>query len=70
MISGGGTMKHQEDALNSPVEMVVDTPRRFLQQVAQRNIVYGDIKYVVLDETYTMFNHGFGSNLCKFLNPL
>lgn len=70
MISGGGPMKPQEDALNNPLEMVVGTPGRLLQHVTQGNIFYGDIKYVVLDEADTMFDRGFGPDLRKFLHPL
>lgn len=70
MISGGGPMKPQGDALSNPLEMVVGTPGRLLQHVTQGNIFYGDIKYVVLDEADTMFDRGFGPDLRKFLNPL
>eukprot|EP01018_Ginkgo_biloba_P033778 Gb_33379 [translate_table: standard] len=70
MISGGGRMRPQEDALNYPIEMVVGTPGRLLQHIDQGNMVYGDIKYVVLDEADTMFDRGFGPELRKFLSPL
>ncbi|KAH9311260.1 hypothetical protein KI387_026295, partial [Taxus chinensis] len=70
MISGGGRMKPQEDALSYPIEMVVGTPGRLLEHINQGNMFYGDIKYVVLDEADTMFDRGFGPDLRKFLNPL
>lgn len=70
MISGGGRMRPQEDSLNAPVDMVVGTPGRILQHIKDANMVYGDIKYLVLDEADTMFDHGFGPDIRKFLAPL
>ncbi|KAL6578276.1 hypothetical protein OROMI_010604 [Orobanche minor] len=70
MLSGGGRLKPQEDSLNSPIDMVVGTPGRVLQHIEEGNLVYGDIKYLVLDEADTMFDHGFGPDIRKFLGPL
>ncbi|KAK9901861.1 hypothetical protein M0R45_001919 [Rubus argutus] len=41
-----------------------------LQHIEDGNLVYGDIKYVVLDEADTMFDRGFGPDIRKFLAPL
>lgn len=70
MISGGGRLRPQEDSLNLPVDMVVGTPGRVLQHIEDGNLVYGDIKYLVLDEADTMFDRGFGPDIRKFLAPL
>ncbi|XP_020581847.1 DEAD-box ATP-dependent RNA helicase 39 [Phalaenopsis equestris] len=70
IISGGGHFKPQEDSLNVPVDMVVGTPGRVLQHIEDGNIVFGDIKYLVLDEADTMFDKGFGPDIRKFLGPL
>ncbi|PKU72696.1 DEAD-box ATP-dependent RNA helicase 39 isoform X1 [Dendrobium catenatum] len=70
MISGGGRSKPQEDSLNVPLDVVVGTPGRILQHIEDGNIVYGDIKYLVLDEADTMFDKGFGPDIRKFLGPL
>ncbi|XP_052202777.1 DEAD-box ATP-dependent RNA helicase 39 [Diospyros lotus] len=70
MISGGGRLRPQEDSLNSPIDMVVGTPGRVLQHIEEGNMVYGDIKYLVLDEADTMFDRGFGPDIHKFLGPL
>ncbi|MQL75574.1 hypothetical protein Taro_007959, partial [Colocasia esculenta] len=70
MISGGGRLRPQEDSLNVPVDMVVGTPGRVLQHIEEGNMVYGDIKYLVLDEADTMFDRGFGPDIRKFLGPL
>ncbi|KAI5005274.1 hypothetical protein ZWY2020_032517 [Hordeum vulgare] len=70
MVSGGTRLKPQEDSLNMPVDMVVGTPGRILDHIKEGNIVYGDIKYLVLDEADTMFDQGFGEDIRKFLAPL
>ncbi|OAY69296.1 DEAD-box ATP-dependent RNA helicase 39 [Ananas comosus] len=70
MISGGGRLRPQEDSLNATVDMVVGTPGRVLQHIEEGNMVYGDIKYLVLDEADTMFDRGFGPDIRKFLGPL
>ncbi|XLU23243.1 hypothetical protein S245_059309 [Arachis hypogaea] len=70
MVSGGGCIRPQEDSLNNPIDMVVGTPGRILQHIEEGILVYGDIKYLVLDEADTMFDHGFGPDIRKFLAPL
>ncbi|KAF7820336.1 DEAD-box ATP-dependent RNA helicase 39 [Senna tora] len=70
MVSGGGRLRPQEDSLNNPIDMVVGTPGRILQHIEEGNMVYGDIKYLVLDEADTMFDRGFGPDIRKFLAPL
>ncbi|KAH7568116.1 hypothetical protein JRO89_XS07G0239900 [Xanthoceras sorbifolium] len=70
MVSGGGRLRPQEDSLNNPIDMVVGTPGRVLQHIDDGNLVYGDIKYLVLDEADTMFDRGFGPDIRKFLAPL
>lgn len=70
MVSGGGRLRPQEDSLNTPIDMVVGTPGRVLQHIEEGNVVYGDIKYLVLDEADTMFDRGFGPDIRKFLAPL
>ncbi|GAB4845196.1 hypothetical protein Ancab_038605 [Ancistrocladus abbreviatus] len=70
MVSGGGRLRPQEDSLNAPIDMVVGTPGRILQHIQDGNMVYGDIRYLVLDEADTMFDHGFGPDIRKFLGPL
>ncbi|KAJ9146069.1 hypothetical protein P3X46_028384 [Hevea brasiliensis] len=70
MVSGGSRLRPQEDSLNNPIDMVVGTPGRVLQHIEDGNMVYGDIKYLVLDEADTMFDRGFGPDIRKFLGPL
>ncbi|XP_027149897.1 DEAD-box ATP-dependent RNA helicase 39 [Coffea eugenioides] len=70
MVSGGGRLRPQEDSLNTPMDLVVGTPGRVLQHIEEGNMVYGDIRYLVLDEADTMFDRGFGPDIRKFLGPL
>ncbi|ESW05016.1 hypothetical protein PHAVU_011G144600 [Phaseolus vulgaris] len=70
MVSGGSRIRLQEDSLNNPIDMVVGTPGRVLQHIEEGNMVYGDIKYLVLDEADTMFDRGFAPDMRKFLGPL
>ncbi|MED6123186.1 DEAD-box ATP-dependent RNA helicase 39 [Stylosanthes scabra] len=70
MVSGGGRIRPQEDSLNNPIDVVVGTPGRILQHIEEGNMVYGEIKYLVLDEADTMFDRGFGPDIRKFLAPL
>ncbi|KAF5725658.1 DEAD-box ATP-dependent RNA helicase 39 isoform 1 [Tripterygium wilfordii] len=70
MVSGGGRLRPQEDSLNNPIDMVVGTPGRILQHIEDGNMVFGEIRYVVLDEADTMFDRGFGPEIRKFLGPL
>ncbi|XP_016506152.1 DEAD-box ATP-dependent RNA helicase 39 [Nicotiana tabacum] len=70
MVSGGGRLRPQEDSLGGPIDMIVGTPGRVLQHIEEGNVVYGDIRYLVLDEADTMFDRGFGPDIRKFLAPL
>ncbi|OAY58522.1 DEAD-box ATP-dependent RNA helicase 39 [Manihot esculenta] len=70
MVSGGGWFRPQKDSLNNAIDMVVGTPGRVLQHIEDVNMVYGDIKYLVLDEADTMFDRGFGPEIRRFLRPL
>jgi superfamily II DNA/RNA helicase len=47
MVSGGTSIRPQEDSLNMPADMVVGTPGRILDHIKDGNLVYGDIKYLV-----------------------
>lgn len=49
MVSGGGRSRPQEDSLNGPIDMVVGTPGRVLQHIEEGNMVYGDIRYLVIN---------------------
>ncbi|KAL8143696.1 hypothetical protein V2J09_016728 [Rumex salicifolius] len=70
MVSGGGRLRPLEDSLNIPVDMVVGTPGRILQHIEDGNLVFGDIRYLVLDGADTMFEHGFGPEIHNFFDLL
>lgn len=48
MVSGGGRLRPQEDSLGGPIDMIVGTPGRVLQHIEEGNVVYGDIRYLVI----------------------
>ena len=47
MISGGGRMRPQQEALNSMVDIVVGTPGRLAEHFKEGNLSYADVRYVV-----------------------
>lgn len=41
-----------------------------MQQAEKRNLFFGDVQYVVLDEADTMFDKGFGPEVRAVLKPV
>ena len=68
---GGVNKGSQRKALeNRPVDIVVATPGRLLQQWKDGNIFLGGVQTVVLDEMDTMLEQGFQRELRDILYPL
>lgn len=64
MVSGGGRLRPQEDALNAPIDMVVGTPGRVLQHIEDGNLVYGDIRYLVRIPCFSnAYKNGLNANI-------
>ncbi|XP_031251506.1 DEAD-box ATP-dependent RNA helicase 39-like [Pistacia vera] len=70
MENGGDSSKAPEDVSNAPIGILVGTPREVLQYVEDGSILCNDVKYLVLDEADTLFEHGFGPEISKILSPL
>ncbi|KAI9201597.1 hypothetical protein LWI28_025867 [Acer negundo] len=68
--SGGDSLKTLEDASEAPIGMLVGTPSEVIEHIEEGNICCDDIKYVVLDEADTLFDHGFGPTISKIFRPL
>ncbi|TXG53228.1 hypothetical protein EZV62_022397 [Acer yangbiense] len=68
--SGGDSSKTLEDASDATIGMLVGTPSEVIQQIEEGNICCDDIKYVVLDEADTLFDHGFGPTISKIFRLL
>ncbi|KAL5776538.1 hypothetical protein ACOSP7_009464 [Xanthoceras sorbifolium] len=60
----------EEDSSDAPIGMLVGTPSEVLEHIEDGNILCDDIRYVVLDEADTLFDHGFGPTISKIFSPL
>lgn len=68
---GGVDKGSQRKALaNRPVDIVVATPGRLLQQWKDGNLFMGSVQTVVLDEMDTMLEQGFQRELRDIMYPL
>ena len=69
-IYGGVSMVPQTKLLRSGVEIIVATPGRLLDHVAQRNVDLSNIEIVVLDEADRMLDMGFLPDIKKVMKAL
>ncbi|MEW5302928.1 MAG: hypothetical protein WDW36_005665 [Sanguina aurantia] len=60
----------QKNALAGPMDVVIATPTRFLQHVAEGHVFFRDIRWLVIDEADTMFAQGWGEEVQRILEPL
>mmetsp|Transcript_31110 Transcript_31110/g.73340 ORF Transcript_31110/g.73340 Transcript_31110/m.73340 type:complete len:629 (-) Transcript_31110:1641-3527(-) len=68
---GGVNKGSQRKAMeNRPVDIVVATPGRLLQQWKDGNLFLGNVQTVVLDEMDTMLEQGFQRELRDIMYPL
>lgn len=68
---GGVDKGSQRKALaNRPVDIVVATPGRLLQQWKDGNLFLGSVQTIVLDEMDTMLEQGFQRELREIMYPL
>ena len=68
---GGVDKGSQRKAMaNRPVDIVVATPGRLLQQWKDGNLFLGSVQTVVLDEMDTMLEQGFQRELRDIMYPL
>ena len=68
---GGVDKGSQRKALeNRPVDVVVATPGRLLQQWKDGNIFLGSVQTIIIDEMDTMLEQGFQRELREIMYPL
>ncbi|XP_021284591.1 DEAD-box ATP-dependent RNA helicase 39-like isoform X3 [Herrania umbratica] len=67
MEGGSGKSRTSENFPNGSIGMLVATPSETIKYIEEGSVVPDDIKYLVLDEMDTMFNHGLGSEIHKIL---
>ncbi|XVF29882.1 hypothetical protein REPUB_Repub16aG0008700 [Reevesia pubescens] len=68
--SGSGKSRILENLPNDSIGMLVATPSETIQYIEEGSVVPDDIKYLVLDEMDSIFDHGFGSEINKILSQL
>ncbi|GFR39800.1 hypothetical protein Agub_g287, partial [Astrephomene gubernaculifera] len=64
------SLSEQSRQLSGPVDVLVATPTRFLQHVKEGNVLYRDIRWLVVDEADTVFEQGWGPEVAQILAPL
>src|SRR5690606_11634106 len=67
-IYGGASMKEQEDALSSGLQVVVGTPGRVADHLQRRNLTLSRCRITVLDEADEMLNQGFYEEVTRILD--
>jgi len=66
----GGSPAQQAAALATPLDILVGTPQKIVQQAEKGLLFFGDVQYVILDEADTMFDKGFGPEVRALLTPV
>jgi superfamily II DNA/RNA helicase len=66
MLYGGRTMSGDQKTTSKKVQIIVGTPGRLLQHVNAKNIIVGEVQYLVYDESDQMFDNGFYDE-CAYL---
>jgi len=66
-IYGGDSMERQVRALRGGIHIVVGTPGRILDHLAQRTLSLASVKVVVLDEADRMLDMGFIADIKRIL---
>jgi ATP-dependent RNA helicase RhlE len=69
-VFGGVPMGSQEQSLRQGVEIVVATPGRLLDHIARKNIAFGALQVLVLDEADRMLDVGFLPDLRRIVRLL
>jgi ATP-dependent RNA helicase RhlE len=67
LIFGGVAMGPQVDALDQGVDILVATPGRLLDHVAEKTVDLGEVEVLVLDEADRMLDMGFIHDIRKVL---
>ncbi|QIZ75654.1 DEAD/DEAH box helicase [Ferrimonas lipolytica] len=67
-IYGGVKMASQTKALQQGVDLLIATPGRLLEHIAEGNIAMGSVEHVVLDEADRMLDMGFAGELKRLFS--
>ena len=66
-VYGGVPLDPQERALREGVDVVVATPGRMLDHLERRNVDFGDLEVLVLDEADRMLDMGFAPQINRIV---
>ena len=69
-VYGGQKIKHQLHLLGRKPHIVVGTPGRVMDFMDRRELVFSDIRFVVLDEVDRMLDIGFRDDIRKILSTI
>lgn len=67
ILTGGGAIKHQREALEGGTDIIIATPGRFMELYREQRIFVKTIKTLVLDEADKMMDMGFMPQIRKIL---
>ncbi|GAA4877077.1 DEAD/DEAH box helicase [Ferrimonas pelagia] len=67
VVYGGTKMSSQTAALHAGVDLLVATPGRLLEHVAENNVSLSQVEHLVLDEADRMLDMGFASELTRIM---
>ncbi len=70
VLIGGASMGYQIQTLRRGVDIVIGTPGRILDHLAQRTLNFNNVGILVLDEADRMFDMGFAPQISKILQAL
>ncbi|SFV61256.1 ATP-dependent RNA helicase RhlE [hydrothermal vent metagenome] len=69
-IYGGKSISSQANRLKSGIDILVATPGRLLEHIAQKSVDIKSVEYFVLDEVDTMLDMGFRGEVTQIINSL
>ncbi len=69
-IYGGAGMKKQTNKLRRGVDVVVATPGRLMDHMRRKNVNFGDLEVLVLDEADRMLDMGFLPDIKQIINRM
>lgn len=68
VVIGGSSMPLQERALKKGIDIVIATPGRLLDHFERSNIIFHDVRTVVIDEADRMLDMGFVPDIEKIMS--
>lgn len=70
VVYGGKSISSQAEQISRGVDILVATPGRLLEHLAQKNLDLKSVEYFVLDEVDTILDMGFRSEVSQIINSL